>query len=61
MEASYYHRPLTLLSDSPLQPEATEHPFLKERGLCLGATEMPDIHQGPTAICDKRIGLPHTE
>lgn len=35
MEASYYHRPLTLLSGSPFQSEATEHPYLKEMGLCL--------------------------
>lgn len=61
MEASYYHRPLTLLSDSPFRSEATEHPYLKEMGLCLGVTEMPDIHQGPTAIPDKHTGLPHTE
>jgi hypothetical protein len=61
MEVSYYYRPLTLLSDSLFQPEATEYPYLKGMRLCLGVTEMPDIHQGPTAICDKHTGLPHTE
>lgn len=61
METSHYHRPLTLLSDSPFQPEASKHPYLKEMGLCPGVTEMPDIHQGPTAIRDKCTGLPHME
>lgn len=60
MEASYYHRPMTLHLDSPFSPEAPTAD-LKEPGLCLEVTAMPDIHQIPTAVRDKHTGLPHTE
>lgn len=60
VEASYYHRPLNLHSDSPFLPEALAA-YLKEPGLCLQVTAIPDIHQSSSAIRDKHTGFPHTE